>query len=365
MLSGCESSAKREYEALKKEFYVNYNKAKGGDTEAAYQVGYAYLYNRAIHLNYEKAFKWLSKAAESGHFKSIILLAETYYRKGLFEKSLYWYGKLSIKELNGMKYSGRHFERIGNMYAKGLGTKVNYKKAKSYYDYGFASSSGIPNRNVRLAAIYFNGIGIARDIKKAEYYLKSYEDKYNAVLNSEGAYYFGLIKELQNSISKAEKYYKLSSYQLEKEFSVKSARKLADWYYNGDRLEQSDYDALYYYKRAAYLGDVVAQTQYAKMVYNGEGRDADIDLAHDLFIKAAELGNSEAQFYVALILINKNTTHDISIYKKAKMWEIVAAENSYITVKINKYLSQYLTNEQIKSSNGMAKRCIKSDYKHC
>ena len=76
--------------------------------------------------------------------------------------------------------------------------------------------------------------------------------------------------------------------------TAKEMADLADQYYNGDGVEQSDEQAVYWYRQAADLGDAYAMAKLGWMYRNGRGVEQSDEEAVRWYRPAAELGNADA-----------------------------------------------------------------------
>lgn len=88
-------------------------KAKAGNSNAQYRLGYAYLVGEGIGRNYQEAFKWLTKAAAKGNMDA--------------------------------QYN------LGVMYYEGNGVKQNYKESRKWFNLGTDIQSDTTDKiNCRL-----------------------------------------------------------------------------------------------------------------------------------------------------------------------------------------------------------------------
>lgn len=77
-------------------------KAKAGNSNAQYRLGYAYLVGEGIGRNYQEAFKWLTKAAAKGNMDAQYNLGVMYYEgngvKQNYKESRKWFNLSRKKE---------------------------------------------------------------------------------------------------------------------------------------------------------------------------------------------------------------------------------------------------------------------------
>ena len=111
----------------------------------------------------EIAAKWYLKAAKAKHSEAANMIA-FYYQKGLGvkvnrKKALLWY-------LNSAKYGsiiGTY--NLARTYEIGDLTNINFKKA--FFHYQRASRKGFADAQLGLSRLYLNGSGVKRNLKKA------------------------------------------------------------------------------------------------------------------------------------------------------------------------------------------------------
>ncbi len=90
-----------------------------------------YYYGDGISKDYEKAFKWFSKAAEAGNAESQHYMGQFYYY-GLtgtlnYSEALKWYTKAAEQGNPSSQYN------VGYMYENGKGVTQDYNEAKKWY----------------------------------------------------------------------------------------------------------------------------------------------------------------------------------------------------------------------------------------
>jgi TPR repeat protein len=133
----------RRMQDKQKKFAELVKKAESGDAAVQHEVAMMYLKGIGVAMNEHEARKWLAKAADQGHQKSITRLGIVSY-KGENSKPDY---KQALKMFNQVKEDdvlAQYF--LGEMYAAGKGVKRDYSAAIGWYkkaaDGGFNRAHG-------------------------------------------------------------------------------------------------------------------------------------------------------------------------------------------------------------------------------
>lgn len=155
----------QNYEEAKKcyELAANY-----GDKDTLCRLAYLYYNNE----EYDKAFKYFEKAGEDWYFSDYMLAEQYFYVDKDYEQALIWYEKALNCEVEEASW------KIGEIYYVGLGVKQDYKKAFSYLKYfneecvdefeedDFVGE--VPAKiNYYLATMYKEGLGVNQNIELA------------------------------------------------------------------------------------------------------------------------------------------------------------------------------------------------------
>ena len=107
-------------------------KAKQGDVDTQFKVGYHYYSGMFIERDYSEAKKWIKIAAEQKHVKAQRYLGEIYYR-GLgveqnFSEAVKWFREAAEQGDADAQFM------LGLMYEEGYGVPISYSKAKYWYE---------------------------------------------------------------------------------------------------------------------------------------------------------------------------------------------------------------------------------------
>lgn len=98
-------------------------------------------------------------------------------------------GIISIENLENLANQGNgeaQYE-LGLRYYKGIGVKVNYEKARNYFE--SAVNNGVNSASYYLGVIYYNGKGTVTNHQKAKHYFEIAESNNNVF----SSYYLGKI----------------------------------------------------------------------------------------------------------------------------------------------------------------------------
>lgn len=113
--------------------------AKGGCRQAQENLGYCYYYGRDTAIDYEKAFHFFALGAFDGHLRSLYKIGDM-YRKGYYvEKNeteafrIYDHCMQTMTEEALPLVGADVMMRMGDCYFSGIGTDVDYKTARTYY----------------------------------------------------------------------------------------------------------------------------------------------------------------------------------------------------------------------------------------
>ena len=243
--------------------------------------------------NYPEAIKLFTKCSANGnpialeklgliYSKGIGVEARNDLAKNYYDKAFKNYNKLL--ELKNEKMSNYVYYRLGKLYENGLGTNIDYDKAK--YCYSIAVNAENKYAMYSLGRIYLDGKGI-EDNEDIEKY------KYNS---------FNLIKE------SADMKFSYASYQT------------GTFYMQGIFTNQNIEIAQKYYSEAykgfedmlrSYEDDNVLY-RLGQMTYQGFGTEKDIEKAINYLEKAVELKNENAILLLSKIYIELENNEKLS-----------------------------------------------------
>lgn len=316
------------------------------------EVSYGLMLQNGIGVpkNTREALKYYKSAAKKGN-------SDGQYNLGLLLS-------LSLQ----FDYAARMFKKasdqghelaalnLASLYQKGLGVELNPQKAMKYYH--IASQSGtVHEAEFNLALMYENGTGVDKDLNKAfELYKKASdggikEASFNLATMLENNHssnnrlimelfrqaasknlpeaQFKLFSIYFNGLFDNEKNDDLALYYLNEaansgHFSP-ALFKLAVFYQHGNwsKIEQNEFEAVKYYKRAIQAGNVLAKVNLAGIMERGAGGLVkDDQMVAELYKQAAEAGCVVGMFNYAVILekgkgIGRNLQLAKEYYQKA------------------------------------------------
>jgi TPR repeat protein len=117
--------------------------------------------------NYPKAVKLFESAIENEQLDKVFIkhLPDKAPPSFSYQNKIIQFQKKEMKDAIAKAYFA-----LGVRYFKGLGTPPNQPKAIEYYK---KASDGLGNASLNLASIYFNGLGVQKDLNEArKWYLK-------------------------------------------------------------------------------------------------------------------------------------------------------------------------------------------------
>ena len=125
------------------------------------------------------------------------------------------------------------------------------------------------------------------------------------------------------------------------------------------------------YKRAARLfeplakhGDALAQFKLGFMYTNGDGVLQDYKEGMKWYRLSAEQGNAEAQNFLGGMYVNGQGVVRDNVYAHM-WWNIAASSGSESAVKNRDIVAEKMTAADISKAQGLARVCVKKNYKGC
>ena len=250
--------------------------------------------------NYEKAVYWYTKSANNGNKWAQINLAYAYLNgNGVTvdkSKALYWF------EQSGNQHFHKAALMAGKMYLVGDGTSINYDKAAHLFK--DAAFGGEPEGMYYYATCFAEGLGVKADSTKAILWA-------NRALDKE--YYWT---------------YWLLGRMYEKGLSVKADNWSAKYYYSlGDEHDIS-----------------ACQNDLGVAYATGSFVEKDMDKALELYLKAANNGNTVAMSNLAFRYSDSNDQHynlTQAAFWYKKMIDAGDTDKIWKLISIDKKLGNY------------------------
>ncbi len=311
----------------KKAFHYYKLAADQGNIQAQVSTAFCYEYGKGVEQSDQQAFYYYQLAAEQGNSIAQALLGR-FYTKGRsveqsYKEALHYY-QLAVEQDNLLAC-----EYLAEAYTKGLGVEVSKEKAAFYTErIKQKADVGDALAQIKMGRLFEKGIGLEKSLESSFYYYKLAADQGQlqaCVLTAQS-----LIegKGVMSSSEKAISYYQIAAdagyvpaqaflgwYLLKNKLNLELAvhylklvaqtgneaykelvavcrRDLAECFEKGRGVNQSNQNALYYYRLAVDNGDVFAQDRLGDAYLKGEmGLKSDAKQAIYYYQLAANQGN--------------------------------------------------------------------------
>ena len=250
----------------KKLFNLYTKQAAAGSAKGQVELGKAYAYGLGTKQSGDKAFEWVSKAANQSNVEALMLLGEWFDPQNEGVKGVSIDKELSLK-----------------MYLLAGSKSTEAEIAANKDNVGFAIES--------LAQAYERGEGVKQLGSNAlEFYriLSTVEGRESALINIGDIHREGKIAP--KDYTKAMAAYKKAA-QYESTFGAEY--KVGEMYYNGEGVAKDNAQAFEWFRRAAVDGDADGYIAIGKMFASGTGVAKSKTVAKDWFNSACELGNQQ------------------------------------------------------------------------
>lgn len=259
--------------------------------------------------NVDRGYEYMTKLADAGEEKAMIILADKHYSNDEYEQALAWYHKAEQGKDPYVLYS------LGVMYFDGEGVPADYKKANEYYL--AAAQAGESDAMYQLAFSYNDGKGVEQDYAKAAHWFEKAAD-----------------------LGDASAMYNLGISYLNGEGVPESCPKAMQLF--SKAIEEDEHTLSY-----AKMGDIYSLSEYKKPC---GFKTSDYKKAFEYFTAGAMQGNAYSQFSVGYAYRNGHGT--MSDFVKALAWFEIADEygNSAAEKEITD-VKQYMSKENIAASN--------------
>lgn len=227
------------------------------------------------------------KLADKGNLQAQLLLGYSYLYgenelKTDYDKAFEYYGKAALQN------DSTGLNNLGSLYYNGIGVERNPRKAAIL----FAKSAQLGNAEaaVNLAFILISGNGAKQDKEKALDYFEKASEANNPIAKFMigYAYYTGSLRP--KNYNKAAPLIKAAA-----DAGIDEAQvTLADIYINGYGFPQNYNNAVKYLRLGASQGSTEAMMKLADILFIGEKYNKDIEFAHVLYNLASVRGVDEA-----------------------------------------------------------------------
>jgi len=292
-----------------KAFYWLKKAAESGDAEAEHRLGETYV--DGFPLDFDKEFKgcnpqeglvWLEKAAGKGYLFAAKKLGDIYFEGKVVEKNIKraieWYEK------GANDRNSDALLKLGEMCFSGENGEQNYEKAFTYFE----KSANCRHAGAckRMGDCYYLGLGVAKDLNKAlELYKRAaiwddmdfYGAKSNLALmyaketpfkNDREAVI--ALRHVYNYTENPEIFYETAKRHLVG-YDFRDAEHTYECYVIRQDLEEAAYD----FNKAAEMGHLPSCYEYGKCLFEGIGVEKNTEQAKIWLKKAAYGGDKSAR----------------------------------------------------------------------
>lgn len=290
--------------------------AEQGNAQANYQLGMMESFGLGAPSNPAEAFRHYKLAAEAGHVEAQFNVAAFFAQgRGVeqnYVEALRWYQKAAEGGDADALF------RVGVMYANGEGVPVDFTEARRWWER--AAAKGKAQAMLFLARLFQHGDGCESDVAvAAEWYMRAWQagNRDNEVES--------LIPELESladQLSAAAQHILGVMHKYLMENEVEAVRRLRQaahqhhpaalrllgyCYQHGEGVTENIEEAVKLYRQAAELGDREAQFNLAVSYEEGlADLPVDPDAAISWYRKAADQGVEEAFEPLATLLAHRN-----------------------------------------------------------
>ena len=282
-----------------------------------YKTAREYLYgNGDIPPDFEKAFTLFLAEAENGNALAMYdlgrMFADGLGREIDMEQAQSWYKKaldafLEVEPSSYIEY------RIGKMYAAGLGTEQNYTQAASWFREAVEQNNKFAMYS--LAGLYLRGQGVEMDaIKARKLYKKSAVEGFPyAAYELAKMYRDGIGGDKDEQTAK--EYFSMAFLgfcSMEQGSHDDKLQYRIGWMlFHGIGVEKDETAAREWFERASRLGNSQAQYQLAQLMLADPFSDPEqVEIAMAWLTKSAEAGNEHAQYALGKLLLAKEDTEN-------------------------------------------------------
>lgn len=253
-------------------------KAKLGDADAMWWMGFRYREGKVVEQDLEKAFDWFQKSARAGHDGAMWWLGDCYRDgEGTGEdigEAIKWYEKSAALENSYAMWS------LGMIYDEGNGVPENPVLGAEWYRK--SAEAGNAQGMYYLALDYEYGTGVEQnDAEAKKWYRKAADEGYAPAQRRMGEY--SVADEMYTG---ALHWYEMAAEQGDAE----SMNRIGVLYSRGNGVTQDAKQAAKWFQRSAEVGFGWGMCNLANCYDNGDGVQENFDLAWKWYAKAAGEG---------------------------------------------------------------------------
>lgn len=279
---------------------------------AEVDVALGYLYQRGLGttINYETAMQYYQQALEVNFLPAFTKIGELYLR-GLgveqdYEQAKQWF-ELAITETAADPGA---LNNIGYLYHYGLGVEKNVETAKEWYNLAIKQEieGDLQHQDYAFA---LTNLGDLDGGFLAEKYYQDAAKKYK--FDPQALYNLAVICEESPSCDNHIEQFELAAQagHLESLFVLgEEQESIARRTYNSELEAEAYLQAAIYFEQAANRNHELAALKTASFYEQGIGVEVNIDNAAAFYLRAAELGNMEAQYKIGQYYLLGNSVEE-------------------------------------------------------
>lgn len=302
----------------------------GSNGYLEYKIGKQYTYGLGTEIDEKKAFKYFKLSAEKGcKFANCSLGIMYYYGKGTEVNMSKAFKNFEIAT-ETKKPNGYALYQLGNMYENGLGTEKDLELAYSTYEKALKALSKLDknsNLEYRIGMMYLKGKGTKINVESAKKCLQWSSEKDNV----RAKYELIMIEIEENGEKNIEKNIK----ELE-EISQESVNGLAELalgriYSIKDGKYYNIKDAEKWLKKASDKKNSYAQVRLGRLYANKELEIYDVKKAEEYFKMSINENNNTAKSDLAKLYLTKEL---YNIDEAVKLLKEISEKNSIVQYRL-------------------------------
>ncbi len=302
------------------------------DSGVMLRLGNMYYVGRGVKQDYVQARQYLEKSIKYKQSESALWLLGKIHLHGYGVKQDFDIAKDYFEKADAINSANARFE-LAHIYEYGKGVAVNIPRAQSYYE--AAAQQGDTDAQYKLDVLtgkianqgrnldfekaldYTYGYTVKVDFKKAIEYYQMSADKGDATSLYNIGFVIGLTSTTKQETLETS-YYKKAA----KLGNVYAQTALSDRYYLGLGVDVDKAKSLYWDTKAALQGNVESMKSVANHHYIGDGTSKNYDEAIYWYQKAVDKGDKESLYDLAEMYkkgegFDKNTDKAVELFTKA------------------------------------------------
>lgn len=316
--------------------YGNKFKQKVDAPYLEYRIGKMHYYGQGTEKDYEQAFEYLKRSADSKNIYAAYTVGNMYYNgEGMeIDKSqAFKYYTQAIDEAKKGRENPYAYYKVAQMYERGEVAEKNETKAYEYYSYAYQKfeklEKDVPDSNTeyKLGIMLLNGKGVEKDLVKAEQYLEMSAKNGNIYAQCEYAKVL-LAKGDEENAKKAISMLRKSALK-----NNEVAQYILGKVYAEDERFYNESQAIRFLSMAANKNKF-AEYKLGKIYSNENSKYYNKEKAIQYFTGASEKGNEYADYHLGKMYSDEKSEYynmRKAIYHFEKASEI---ENKYAKYKL-------------------------------